>query len=325
MNTRTILLPFALALTFAGACDQPSMAGFEATTADGDPEFRCLECVFNSPSVNDFGAGDMRVDGLPNEDGVSFAGIRSTEGMVYDLEIIDDEFAAQTSGGLLMGAQLVGWDLLLDTGGDIIPVHIYAAETQASWADGAASFTKYALNYPSQDPGIRHNICPSYLLDPEIAVVTLIRNERYDRAAIEVIPNQTDWVTLACEDEATFKMKRMNYGPNDDFGGAQPASVAQRQATLKMITADYCGVGHSFTQQGTPLHWRNTANNVDSCVGGDCTSIEAVWTENGALCVRNPRLYKNSIEDIRAICPEIPACTATHLTQNHEWMTWAAE
>ncbi len=94
----------------------------------------------------------------------------------------------------------------------------------------------------------------------------------------------------------------MNYGPQSDFDGAgHPASLAQRQATLRMITADYRGDGHSYTQNGTPLHWENAAGTVAS--PGELGVMEAVWSAGGALLPRSPARLAGA----DAAC-DLPAC-----------------
>jgi hypothetical protein len=62
-------------------------------------------------------------------------------------------------------------------------------------------------------------------------------------------------------------------------------------AMLKMLTADYCGTGRSYTVDGQPLkygdsnHWCSQPPIIPSAV----CSIEALWAEKGAVCVDTPR------------------------------------
>jgi hypothetical protein len=179
----------------------------------------------------------------------------------------------------------------------------------------------YALAY--QDPVTQEffNVCPESGSDADDTAVTLIRGETYDQALKRTNPGMTRWFTIACRDEAAYKMKRMNYGPNDSFGSTgQPATVAQRDATLKMITADYCGTGHSYTAQGTQVHWRNRSARVDTYpllvpIGGAPT-IEARWTADGASCLTDTRYV-----DPDDVGCEIPTCPANQITA-YEWTTW---
>ena len=92
----------------------------------------------------------------------------------------------------------------------------------------------------------------------------------------------------------------------------EPASAGARQATLKMITADYCGGGQSYTANGTPVVWRNRAGTVDSTDLHTPDAVEAVWTAGGALCLDTPR-----IADVTC---QLPSCAGLDL-EDGEWLT----
>src|SRR6185295_14525694 len=64
------------------------------------------------------------------------------------------------------------------------------------------------------------------------------------------------------------------------------ASWKERQAMLKMLVADYCGTGESFTVQGAPLMWKTQTVPYP----GETNVLEARWNEHGAMCIQTPRL-----------------------------------
>lgn len=98
-----------------------------------------------------------------------------------------------------------------------------------------------------------------------------------------------------------------------------PPPVDKRQALLRMFTADYCGAGHPFTHDGVPLHF-----GIDLSAGYDgllnprplppplgdpnagisiptwtrftldptagLSTVDALWTGDGATCIGTPRL-----------------------------------
>jgi len=89
------------------------------------------------------------------------------------------------------------------------------------------------------------------------------------------------WVTVGCAGDATIKMLRDRNGY-----AVNPASTpAQRQATVLMISASYCGPGKAYTKLGTPLTWVDKVGHPMGAI----TSIEAVWDSTGATCIRKPR------------------------------------
>jgi hypothetical protein len=122
------------------------------------------------------------------------------------------------------------------------------------------------------------------------------------------------WFNFAC---AGFTLAKLHlsrntltsqpdtWDPTDDW--------ANRQATLKMFVADYCGNGNPVTVTGTPIRWK----------GGLVTDfaptpqvLEARWNENGASCRFLPRLvaypapafFPDPLATIDAMCA-LPQCT----------------
>jgi hypothetical protein len=75
-------------------------------------------------------------------------------------------------------------------------------------------------------------------------------------------------------------------------------TIAERQAMLKMFTADYCGAGRSFTVDGQDLHygdanhWYPGTPSLDHSGGvipSGTGSVEALWDDKGAVCLDEPR------------------------------------
>src|SRR5690606_27578518 len=104
----------------------------------------------------------------------------------------------------------------------------------------------------------------------------ILGGERYDENLKMVLPDQPRWFTLACAGSAAAKMKLLGYGPQ-----SSTTTPSQRQATVKMITADYCGDGQSYTQSGTEVHWANASGTVAPEPDAALGALEAVWTEDG--------------------------------------------
>jgi hypothetical protein len=312
-----LLTLFALVGCYADEQDDPGLYEFRTT-------WSCGTCggTGNSPRVNDFPIPELHNDHYPNAAGVRLDRIRDLTGKFHEVRVVDDEFVAFDLGVPVgVGGDLVGWTIeLRDSGNKLIELVISAYDDDvASLSDHGAPISAYGLDYEADEhPGEMTSVCPQ--VDPNLAVVTLILGETYDRKAKTVQPLQTLWFTLACADEAVFKMKRMNYGPNDDYEKGQPATVAQRQATLKMITADYCGTGQSFTAQGTPVVWIDRDDNVGPEEPPPGALVEAQWTAEGARCLEPPRHV--TAADVAAVCA-LPACSQLSPTDPVvEWQTF---
>jgi hypothetical protein len=319
----TALLSLAL---LASSCTET-----EVTSELGDVELRCpyccQTCTNNSPRVNDYGIPEINLAGLENADGVTLQGILSPDDDLFVLDVVDDAFVARDGQGAIVANQLgvIGWKIRVRLPGNVFrEVKIFGMDrTISSWASNGTPMTGYALGY--FDPGLNDwvNVCPEDQ-DPEAVSVTLIAGETYDSELKLVTGGMLDWVTIACEGQAVYKMKRMNYGPNQDFDGdGNPATEAQRQATLKMITADYCGDGNSHTAQGTPIHWRNFYESVDSFPyeQSPAPTIEALWGHEGAVCLTDPRLEATDPHPELLGC-DLPLCEEVEGLVEYEWMTW---
>lgn len=161
------------------------------------------------------------------------------------------------------------------------------------------------------------NVCSGSLLDPLASAVTVLGGETYDGETKTVNTGMTGWFTLACAGSAAAKLKLLGYGPQSKFPGTTaPASPAARQATLKMITADYCGEGESYTENGTPIVWANRAGTVDDDLYTP-GQVEAVWTANGALCVGATRIADAELDCV------LPDCEGVDVGDG-EWITHVA-
>ena len=318
---------FTALLTLAGlaGCDGSETDTEESTFRLGGYQCPRWQCGTNTSEINGKSFQELHLGGQPNSSGIALVGFLPVTGLLlgWKLGVEGDELVAR--GGLfgnstLRGAQLVGSTILLKLDGTLtLPVVIAGYEQVDSWASNGQPVAAYSLIYADlTQPLLTRSVCKGTLLDPLQASVVILAGERYDLEDKTVIPNQTNWITLACAGSAAAKMSLLGYGPHAKFDdGTQPASVDRRQATLKMITADYCGDGTSYTADGTELDWENQTGTVlpEGAVG----PIEAIWTEEGAVCLDTPRLVDN--EDVE--CP-LPRCDAYSLDDG-EWATYVVE
>lgn len=102
---------------------------------------------------------------------------------------------------------------------------------------------------------------------------------------------------------------------------AMTTSIPQRQAMMRLLTADYCGIGHPFTRNGVPINLKLNSTYQPTFLSSGTSSREALWTGNGASCVSTPRLTKSLSaaaaqkfrDDINSTCtghgrPAPPSC-----------------
>lgn len=311
MNFRPCIMSLAAATALGSACagdetDAARLRGYDNTC----PTWRC---GFNAAEVNGRSLQELNLDGLPNAAGVRIVGfIPPPLRLGYSLGVEGDELVARNGGSVLRREQLIGAQILVQSSllGLPLPITITAYELVPSWAEGRPPIVAYTLLYPEplELLGVK-NVCSGSLLDPLASVATVLGGERYDQATKTVVPDQPRWLTIACAGSAAAKLKLLGYGPQ-----SSATTAARRQATLKMITADYCGGGESYTQNGTPIQWANADGSVAPDPGESLGAVEAVWDQHGALCLEATRLA-----DADVACT-LPSCAGLDVGDG-EWIT----
>jgi hypothetical protein len=285
----------------------------------GTPVCPAWQCGFNSAEVNGRSIRELNLDGAANASGLKIVGFTAPLGLLgYSLDVADDELIATGPGPTLRGAALLGATILVKEPGLLslpLPITITGYQEIPSWAAGAPPVATYALLYPDLGSLLtKRNVCNGDLTDTLATSAVVLGGETYDLTS-KTVQHNPRWLTIACAGSAAAKLRLLGYGPQSDFDGeGNPASVAQRQATLKMITADYCGGGVSYTQNGTALAWENADGTVQPAHA--LGPVEAVWSASGALCLEATR-----ISGITVGCT-LPKCGSVGLGDGAgEWRT----
>lgn len=127
----------------------------------------------------------------------------------------------------------------------------------------------------------------------------------------------TTWINFGCAGHTLAKMHLTRHTKASN-SAAYGISDDDRQATLKMMVADYCGDGTPFTIAGERVRWKG------GLVGffTQPSALEARWSSQGAVCLHQPRLkgsthplalelFGTSVEvAIERHCPkQIPVCS----------------
>lgn len=185
----------------------------------------------------------------------------------------------------------------------------------------------YSITFTREGTHVKESVCgPATDPDqPVSGLVVIFRGDRYGEPPpgtfstpepyhgpgyrVRSDPTST-WFNIACAGTAIGKLHLLRHTDAAARPGVSgvpgPASTArtttpeQRQALLKMLTADYCGIGFPFTENGHRLtytftqSWEPRFPQTDGSVldfaGVPTASIDALWNEEGALCIGVPRL-----------------------------------
>jgi hypothetical protein len=286
----------------------------------------------NSPEVMLNGMHDANLRGLPNKQGIWLEGVSPKSrvpaifvgGVPYKLLVSPrwNKLGAQTPGGTLQGAQLVGAELhLLYENRPLVNIRIDSVREIAFPIGDPFPIEVYKLSWyePWTGGQIGKNVCNGpEATDAKNDLLGMAKDETLvfvgdridgDRLTIADDPDNV-WLNFGCAGRTLAKLFLTR---NTNASGSQ--NPRANQATLKMMAADYCGKGEPITMSGTPIRWQGGL--VQYMPTPD--KIEARWDENGARCVNDLRLEANPNPDfpdprakLMSFCKP-PPCTNTNL------------
>ena len=221
----------------------------------------------------------------------------------------------------LEGPDLQGVTLWIsDAEHELFKVVIDSVSTQALhfWTGPAQSVEAYELSYLRVDPpdpgGSFAYVCsgqgtesdPLWGGAPHAAIV--FSGDDIDLDHVTVAPPPPDLLQVGCPGSTHARMHLSRHTEASNHDGQFPTTLDQRQAMLKMFSADYCGTGESFTTDNYPLRWIDSTGWQQPPLDldpkhGQVSSIEAIWGPSGAVCLDTPRQVP------RAQVPcALPAC-----------------
>jgi ADYC domain-containing protein len=272
---RTLSLSVSLvSWLVVGACGlSDPMAGASVDQALEAPNGMSLNGMsLNGMSLNGMSLNGMSLNGM-SLNGMSLNGM-SLNGMSLNGTSLTGTVDGQTVAGAdLVGAQLVG----LLANGDTLPLRIDSAATLPSpntdvWA--------YGVSYQTADGW--SPMCGSNPSGPILAVpVAGTFNYGWGVAGGGSYTADSSSFTFGCRGTAIAKCVELGYKPWQEVDGASlaPAMVA----CTRMLRADYCGDGTSYTVNGTPI---NLYDRWDIQTDTESWPVEAEWTADGAACIQ---------------------------------------
>ncbi|MEZ4363155.1 MAG: ADYC domain-containing protein [Kofleriaceae bacterium] len=252
-------------------------------------------CGVNGPSLNNRPFHELSESGAENKEGFRL-GALTKNGQTYRIRVTGHTLTAYNRSNTLAGTQLVGSTFtVVDRRGHVVEVYITGVTSLQLWGGPQAGLPIESYRFHWSDPstGVRlQNLCSnpsplkaysSELLGLRGDFTVVFEGNRYDAERKTVLPGSTDWFNIGCAGHALSKL--LLTGHANDTG---TATTDEQQATLKMITADYCGTGLSFTAGGEPLYWKTSNAYMDYF--GTAVTLEARWNAQGAICLGQPRL-----------------------------------
>lgn len=282
-------------------------------------------CGANSPVVDTFEIHELSLrPGQQNLQGFEIETPNKVpaliqRGQIWQLHVQDGRiFGTQKAGAVrLEGQALIGATIPVKRGKQRYVLEINGVRDMQFFVPPYDRVEAYTLGWREITKDRSQNLCSAIkdledqaIADPEgLARETLgmavfesivFEGDRVDADAKTMAPKADDsWFNFGCAGHALAKL-RLTHNTVHGQAAGLPRAWEQRQATLKMLAADYCGTGLPFTVAGQPLVWRG-----DQMVFWRPPRVlEARWNEQGAMCLVEPRLVHPTPAGARAF-PDI--------------------
>ena len=319
------LLVLSLAL---GACSEPDDR--PGVTID---YYMCPEedCGVNASTLNDLFFGENHLRPGENAGDPNPVGARIVDFVPADdrkeMTLFIERGSVRATDGMrtIMGVDMRGSKIVVEDtrDGSLTDVYFHEARLVETWTERRSIVAQYVFAYRNVNGDFVSVCSEASDLSDEAAWSVLLTRERYSVDDRAIVQEDADGIfNIACQGSALYKMKMAGYEPDLPTDAPSYTVADQRQAAIKMFTADYCGTGQSFTEDGIPLQWSNStgsSRNTTNPVG----EIEAYWDAGGALCLDTPRLGTDTLDAIRNECASagktLPSCT--DFDGAYEWVT----
>jgi hypothetical protein len=285
-------------------------------------------CGQNGPSLNNRSFHELSETGEVNGEGFAMSSLVKN-GVVYAVRVVGSRLSGVNGDVTLSGTALTGayfW-IAHETGylakvqvSEVIQVPLWGGPykgrpTEAYRLEWSTPFDERRTNLCADPPEDKPQ--SSNLLNLPGEFTVLFEGNRYDAKRKVLMRASRSWFNLGC---ASHVLSKLFLTGHTNVSGN--VSEKEQQAVLKMLAADYCGDGTSFTVGGEPLYWQ-TANSYMKFYGPPST-LEARWSERGATCLDRPRLKQSlnplaqqAFPDVRAAieaqCPQSvpPPCESS--------------
>jgi hypothetical protein len=343
-------------LAALGACapldpsDPPEELGTTESAITGEcPD---IHCGTNSPIIEGLGFHELNIDHLQNLQGLSIVTVDPPSGYTghFEIRVVDGEIKLDQGALTLGGHDVQGATIELSSAstGHRIMLQIAEVKDVSSWATlptGSGTpirpaMIAYVFSYVGPD-GHDAKLC---VPDASYTQADALWLDRYDAVLFEgerIYPSSrlidpvlnSHWFNIGCAGSALSKMALNGHTQAAQSFGFR-TTILERQAILKMFSADYCGRGTPFTVPGQPLEWKDDHNTLAYLhTPTSVLQLESRWNQDGAVCMNTPRLKAHpptgsgSVDFGAAILAEciarhhsLPSCSDSnvdHVAPNH--------
>ena len=208
------------------------------------------------------------------------------------------------SGATLRGPQLAGKEIDIGQAGAPLRLRIDAVLAD----QGRPGIWLHEISALGAD-GSWQNVC-SPDADGKRLAVALAGYTRADGRFVADPARRS----IACTSGAQGNCLRFGYhywtsGPKGE------SLLPQFQACLRMVRADYCGDGRSFTRNGVTIDLYDDAG-VQFPEKNNSMPFEAGWSPQGAVCLHHPRVAANlRLDELGKQCPRLAAVSGEQCSE----------
>lgn len=299
MHALKILALFTLSLNVGAGCD----AEVGSNSAEGGVIARSGSGGYGGVWLNTSAIGsqpfsEMDLSGALH-DGVKLIGVQvkgpNNAWITADkTEVVDGTLRVKVNKFVYTGAALVGarWQVnLVDELGVAVPRELWIAAVQViSPKEARYTFQTH------DDDGQSMYLCEADALGSYSAVV--IKDVTIDPFTADMAPRK-ETVYFACVSGAVGKAVTWGYRPWE-------RTLAEFATAVRVVRADYCFDGMSWTAPGTSLQLKDRWN-INTFLSA-AAPTEVVWTRTGIACLTQPRALTYSAEQVTCDGQAIPSC-----------------
>jgi hypothetical protein len=198
-------------------------------------------------------------------------------------EVVGSTLRARADdGSILEGAELVGAELKAEFEGRTVTIRIDSVERDTKDAQGDLLLYDFRVVHPS---GSEEPLCDP---DGEGRRLGFPIAGEIDKAGI-FKPGEPNDIALVCLASAQGKCVRMGYAPWRKAPDGR-SMLDWHQSCIRLMRADYCGDGDTYTRNGTIVDIYDRID-VQKSDGDPSLSFEAAWGPDGAVCVARTRIW----------------------------------
>jgi len=211
-------------------------------------------------------------------------------------EVVDGTLRIKAGKFVYTGAALVGarWHVnRVDEEGVVVPREIWIAEVQVISPKEA----RYVFQTHDDDDQVMY-LCEADALGSHGAAV--IKDVTIDPFTAAMAPRKKT-AYFACTSGAVGKAITWGYRPWE-------RSLAEFATAVRVVRADYCFDGMSWTEPGTTLQLKDRWH-INTFLSAAATT-EVVWTKKGIACLTQPRTLTYTPDQVTCNGKAIPSCPA---------------